>query len=67
MGIHLLRYAHGNEHIRTHDVIHDTFVAIAWDVSFHMGREQLYVIPSTTFNSFRWRIDIVFTKYGICT
>jgi hypothetical protein len=29
MGIHLLRYAHGNECTETYDVICDTFVAIA--------------------------------------
>jgi hypothetical protein len=67
MDIHLLRCVHGNEHIGTHDAICNTFVAIAQDASFHMGREQLHVLPSTTFNSFRQRIDIVLTKYGICT
>jgi hypothetical protein len=36
MSIHLLRCAHGDEHTKTHDVICDTFVAIAWDVGFHM-------------------------------
>jgi hypothetical protein len=29
MGIHFLCYVHGNEHIGTHDAIHDTFVTIA--------------------------------------
>ncbi len=29
MGIHLLCYAHSNEHKRTHDLVRDTFVAIA--------------------------------------
>jgi hypothetical protein len=28
MGIHLLHYAHGNEHMGTHDAIHNTFVII---------------------------------------
>jgi len=28
MGIHLLRCAHGNERIGTHDAIHNTFVTI---------------------------------------
>ncbi len=28
MGIHLLCCVHGNKHIRTHDAIHNTFVAI---------------------------------------
>jgi hypothetical protein len=32
MGIHLLRCTHSNECIETHDVIHDTFVAIVWNV-----------------------------------
>ncbi len=67
MGIHLLHCAHGNERIGTHDAIHNSFVAIAWNVSFHMGWKQLYALPSTTFNSFRWWIDIVFTKDGIHT
>jgi len=37
MGIHLLRCAHGNEHIGTHDAIRNTFVAIARDSGFHVG------------------------------
>jgi hypothetical protein len=65
MGIHFLCCAHGNKHIWFHDVICDTFVAIAWDVSFHMGWEQLHAFPSTTFNSFRWWINIMATKDGI--
>jgi hypothetical protein len=65
MGIHLLHCAHGNEHIKTHDAIHNTFVAIAWDVGFYVGRKKLDVLPSITFNSSHWRIDIVFTKYNI--
>jgi hypothetical protein len=32
-----------------------------------MGEEQLHVPPSTTFNSFRQRINIVLTKDGIRT
>jgi len=28
MGIHLLRYTHGNEHMGTHDAIQDFFVSI---------------------------------------
>jgi hypothetical protein len=39
MGIHLLCCAHGNECIGTHDVIHDTFVAIAQDSGFHVGQK----------------------------
>jgi hypothetical protein len=65
MGIHFLCCVHGNKHIKTHDAICDTFVAITWNVSFHMGRKQLHVLPSTTFNSFRWWINIMFTKDGI--
>jgi len=67
MGIDFLCCAHGNERTKTHDVIHDTFVAITRDVSFHVGREQLHVFRSITFNSFRQQIDIVLTKYNICT
>jgi hypothetical protein len=52
MGIHLLRFAHGNEHTRTHDEVHNTFVAIARDANFHMGRKELHAFPSNTFNSF---------------
>jgi hypothetical protein len=48
MGINFLYYAHGNEHTRTHDAICDTF---AQDACFHVGREQLHVLPLTTFNS----------------
>jgi hypothetical protein len=51
----------------THDVIRDTFAAITRDVSFYVGREQLHALLSTTFNSSHQRIDIVFTKNGICT
>jgi hypothetical protein len=34
---------------------------------FHVGWEQLHVLPSTTFNSSCWQVDIVFTKIGIHT
>jgi hypothetical protein len=54
MSIHFLHYAHGNKCIWTHDAICDTFTTIAWDVGFHMGWEQLHVLPSTTFNSICW-------------
>jgi hypothetical protein len=67
MGIHLLCCVHDNERIGTHDVIDDTFVTIAWDVSFHVGRKWLYALPSITFNSFRWWLNIVLTKDDICT
>jgi hypothetical protein len=29
MDIHILHYAHGNEHMGTHDAIHNTFIVIA--------------------------------------
>jgi hypothetical protein len=67
MGIHLLRFVHGNECIGTHDVICDIFVAIAWDVGFHVGREQLHALPSIIFNPFHRRVNIVFNKDGIRT
>jgi hypothetical protein len=67
MGIHLLRCVHGNEHIRTHDVVHNTFATIVWDVGFHMGQKQLYVFLSNTFNSSRQQINIVLTQNGIHT
>jgi hypothetical protein len=65
--IHLLCYVHANECIGTHDVVHDTSVAIAQDVGFHVGWEQLHVLPSNMFNFFRQWINIVLTKDGICT
>jgi hypothetical protein len=58
MGIHLLCCIHGVEHIGIHDIICDTFVNIASNISFHMGWEQLHVFFSTMFNSFRWRFGI---------
>jgi hypothetical protein len=67
MDIHLLCYTHGNKCTRTHDAIHDTFVAIVQDVGFHVGQKQLYVFPSTMFNSFHQQINIVITKNGIRT
>jgi hypothetical protein len=51
MGIHFLCYVHGNECIKTHDAIRDTFATIAQDASFHVGQKQFHVLPSTTFNS----------------
>ncbi len=51
-----------NTHITTHVAIHDTFAAIAWDVGFHVGREQLHEFLSITFNSFCRRIDIMIIK-----
>jgi len=65
MDIHLLCCTHGNECIGTHDVVHNTFVVIVWDVGFDMGWEQLHAFPSSMFNSFCRRIDIVLAKAGI--
>jgi len=67
MGIHLLCYAHGNKCTGTHDVIHNTFVAIARDARLHVGQQQLHLLPSTTFNYFCWQVDIVFTNDGFRT
>jgi hypothetical protein len=67
MAIHFLCYVHGNKCIGTHDVVCNTFVAIAWDVNFHMGRKQLHALPSTMINSFHRRVNIVLTKDDICT
>jgi len=64
---HFLGCALGNERTKTHDVIHGTFATIVWDVGFHVGQEQLHVLPLNMFNSFRWWVDIVLTKNGICT
>ncbi len=63
--VHLLCFTHGNEHMGTHDAIHNTFVAITWNVDFHVGQEQLHMFPSTTFHSSHRWIEIVFTKDGI--
>jgi hypothetical protein len=65
MGIHFLHCVHGNEHMGTYDVVHDTFVTIVQRVSFHMGWEQLHVFLLIMFNSSCWRVDIVLTKNGI--
>jgi len=62
IGVHLLCHAHGNEYMGTHDVVCDTFVAIAQDVGFHVGWKQLHTLPSTMFHSSHWRVDIVLTK-----
>jgi len=61
MGSHLLCCVDGNGRIGTHDVVHDTFVG------FHVKWKQLHVLPSNTFNSSCWRVNIVLTKDGICT
>jgi hypothetical protein len=68
MGIHLLCCGHGIEHTWIHDAICDTFATIVQDVDFHVGREQLTIcVFSNTFNFFRWQVNIVLTKDGICT
>jgi hypothetical protein len=67
VGIHVLHYAHGNEHTWTHDAVHDTFITIMWDIGFHMGQEQLHTLPSTTFNFTCWRVNIVLAKDDIHT
>ncbi len=67
MGIHFLHCVHGNKWTGTHDVVRDTFVTIAWDAGFHVGRKQLHVLPSNMFNSSRWWVNILFTKNDICT
>ncbi len=67
MGIHFLRCVHNNKCVKTHDAIRDTFTPITQNVDFHVGREQLHKFLSTTFNSFHWQINIMFTKNGICT
>jgi len=62
MGIHLLHCVHGNECMGTHDVVHDTFVAIMQDVGFHVRKKQLHAFLSSMFNSFHWWADIVLTN-----
>jgi hypothetical protein len=66
-GIHFLCCVHGNKHMKTHDAICDTFVAIAWNVIFHVGQKKLHVSPSTMFNSTCWLVNIMSTKDEICT
>jgi hypothetical protein len=65
--IHLLRCIHGNEHMGTHDVIHNIFATIMQDVGFRMGQKQLHAHPSTTFNSSHQRVNIVLIKDDIRT
>jgi hypothetical protein len=67
MDIQFLRCSLGNEHTWTHGVIHDTFVAITQNASFHVGQKQLHAFLSNTFNPFRWQVNIAFTKDGIRT
>jgi hypothetical protein len=56
-----------HECMGTHDVVHDTFVAIVQNVSFHVGWKQLHTLSSSMFNSSRQWVNIVLTKDGICT
>jgi hypothetical protein len=67
MGTHFLFCVHNYTHTGTHDAICDTIVTITWDVSFHMGWQQLHVFPTTTFNFFHQWVDIMPTKDGIWT
>jgi hypothetical protein len=67
MGIHFLRCVHGNKCTGIHNAIRDNFAVITQDANFHVGREQLHALPSTTFNSSCQWVDIVFNKDGICT
>jgi hypothetical protein len=55
-----------NEFTKTHGAICDTFVAITWDVGFHVGQEHLHALLSNIFKSSFRRIDIMFTKDDIC-
>jgi len=66
MGIHFLHCTHGNEHIGIHDAVCNTFVTIVRNASFHVGWGQLQALFSTILNSSYSRVDIVFTKDGIC-
>jgi hypothetical protein len=67
MNIHLLCCAHGDECTGTHDAICNTFATITWNAGFHAWQEQLYALPSTTFNSSCRRVNIVLTKDDIYT
>jgi hypothetical protein len=62
MGMQVLCCAHNNKQTRNHDAIHDTYVPIAQNANFHMGWKQLHAFPSTTFNLFCWRVNIVRIK-----
>jgi hypothetical protein len=39
MVIHFLYCIYGNDHIGTHNVIQNTFIAIARNVGFHVGQK----------------------------
>jgi hypothetical protein len=51
MGTNFLCCDHGNECMRTHNAVCDTFVAIVRNANFHMGWKQLHALPLITFNS----------------
>jgi hypothetical protein len=51
MDIHLLYCAHGNECMRTHDAIHNTFVAIVQDVNLYVRQKQLHALLSAMLDS----------------
>jgi hypothetical protein len=57
MDIHLFHCTHGNEHMKTHDVVHNIFATIMQDVGCHMGWKQLHMSSSTMFNSFCPQVD----------
>jgi hypothetical protein len=60
-------YAHGNKHMKTHDVSCDIFVTIVQSVNFHMGWEPPHALFLTMFKSCHYRINIVLTKDEIRT
>jgi hypothetical protein len=65
MGIHLLCCTHGGERTTSHDVVRDSFVSIAKDMTFHVLQEQTHIL-SPPFPS-HWRVDIVLSVDGIYT
>jgi hypothetical protein len=68
MDIHFLCCAHGNECMGTHDAVCDTFVAITWNVGFHIcGTKTTTCVSFNHSHSYHRQVDIVFTKDGICT
>jgi hypothetical protein len=62
MDIHFLWCTHDNECKWTHDTIHNTFITIVKNASFHVGQEQLHAFLSTMFNSSHQQINIVLVK-----
>ncbi len=62
MGIHLLRYAHGEE--RT--TLHDALVAIVRDARFHVSQKQTHVLPTPTLQFLCCQVDIVVSIDGVC-